>query len=433
MRKMILAIMMIAVLLITGCTGEKLSSKDFLKEMALSSLQFSGMNQQANCTFTIKLGENVKNLILQNLDPSDPFSQFAFFILENDEISANFDLNVKMKNIWPMELGGDVKASVNIDIPIPELNANFYIDASPQGGFFYSLDNVNWEIISTGSPFQAGLSGLDEEFDLEKLSKIKSWDDLKNNLSEEQYQIFQDFLELYLNSIEVISDVSKDNYRTITAEFQYAKFMDGYMQIVTESEYFKDKYSESFDDEVFESFDEFIGLFDDIKIDFVITAVEKTRELKEIHLAMTIDQNNKLIAKLSELMGLDETLDLSFNYEINSKVDKLSADEEIRPASLTKELKEALVEKYIAGQVEQVEMLLEIIGISVQDYFNTNDIFPESLEEAVGEFLLDSLIDPFTMEPYKYQYTEDEFKIYSAGPDGEYDTEDDIIYSNSVK
>ena len=433
MKKMILAIMMIAILLITGCTGEKLSSKDFLKEMYLSSFQFGGTNQQVNCTITIKLGENVKDMILQNLNPSDSFSQFAFFILENDEISANLDLNVKMKNTWPMEFGGDVKAAVNLDIPIPELSANFYIDASPQGGFFYSLDNVTWEIISTGSPFQAGLTGLDEGIDFEKLSKIKSWDDLKNNLSDEEFQIFQDIIELYLNSIEIISDVSKDSYRTITAEFWFAQFLEDYMKIMMESEYVKGKYPEFNNEEVWKSFDEYLEIFDDIKVDFVITAVEKTREPKEIHFAMKIDQNNKLIAKLSELIELDETLDLGIIYEINSKVDKLSAGEEICPATLTSEVKEALVEKYIANQVEQVEKFLEMIGKSIQDYFNTNDIFPESLEEAVGEFYLNPLTDPFTMELYKYVYTEDEFKVYSAGPDGEYDTEDDIIYSNSVK
>ncbi|MCK4259617.1 MAG: hypothetical protein KAX49_11605 [Halanaerobiales bacterium] len=440
MKRFILVFILISVLILTGCNeGKKLSPKEFIQAsyITTSTLETDKIGQTLSYDLELELSQEARDLITGILQSElDTFGQLPFFMLMQKNIKGNLTLDLKYSQ-EALEFFGELNASFNAGMIGQSFKTNFFVDPNTGGGVFYSmdLDSEKWSILVPSSIFQEQFNTL--EIDLEDLSQIKTWEDMKKTLSESEIAYIESLVKIYMDNLNIVSDVSEESIRTIKGEMYLAPLYLEMFNLFLESDLLEE------DHESYESIKEFkeSGILEeietnmkayaeDIKIEVTWVANEKTMEVLSLGIDFKIDKNNIAIQEFSKLIGLEETLDVALNLKISGTFEKLPDDTVIRPANFTTESEKMIVKKYQQMKLEETRYIIDMLGEMIEEYYIEYNEYPETLEEALQySFVFQIPQDPFTLMPYKYEVDHEGYQVYSAGADGKYHTEDDIIKS----
>lgn len=446
MKKWSLVLFTLLMIFLAGCSTERLAPDVFIKKSWTTTYQmdYEQMGQKTIISATLQLDPTERQRLLSTLPYDSPMRQMPFGIFLQTDLSANLEMDFQMSK-KSMQFAGDMVGSVDLGMMTQQFPMQIFLDLSgSDGGTFFAFGRGAsvWQILSPFSAFQASL----EDMNIENTEILWNWEEYKKSLSKEEQKFVDAAEKAFFKHLTITTDETNDSIRTIEGDLQVNAFLEEVMIPYLENDEFKksDQFlaldsttAQQFEQNWLENKEEVIeGIktyTQGIQVSLKWVANEKTKELQELDWSFKIGADAEVMKQLSSLIQLDEPIHPIISLETHSELYKVSKPRAIRPESLTQEQQQYLVEEDRQERTVLVKTSLEQLNESIVEYYELNSKLPENLtmlSESIDHEI--TLTDMFSLKTFGYEVTTNSYKVYSVGPDGKKNTEDDIILSKSL-
>lgn len=446
MKKKSLVLIALLIIFLAGCSKERLEPDAFIKESwkAMYQMNDEQIGEKMVTSVTLKLDPTERQRLINTLPYDSPMRQMPFGIFLQTDLSANMEMDFLVSK-QPMQFGGDMLASIDLGMMTQQFPMQFYADlTNTDGGIFFAFGRGTsvWQIISPYSVMQAAW----EEMNFENIESLWSWEEYKKTLSEEELEFIDTAEKAFFEHLIITTDETNDSIRTIEGNLQMSAFLQDVMIPYLENDEFRqsDQFlaldaatAQQFEENWLQNKEEIIeGMktyTQGIQITLKWVADEKTKELQEFGFSLEIGADSEVMKQLSSLIELDEPIHPIFSFDTHAEIYKVNKPSDIRPESLSQEQQNYLVTEDRQERIFLANTMLKEVNTSIMEYYELYGKLPENLTTLAESLDYDiTLTDMFSMRPFGYQVTENGYMVYSVGPDGKKNTEDDIIFTKSL-
>ena len=434
LRKVLIVVMLIGVLALAGC-AEDLPPKEFLKatynQTAKEYAEQDKYGGKVDYYAEIKMDPEEVDRVINNLPQEFQLPLPLSSILKNElKGEMTMDLKIDMNNFV---YGGKIDAGYTTAIMSQQFKGQFFMDPTTEGGLFYNLYNTgDWKMLAPGSAIAPQMG----QFKPEDFATMRTWEDIKEELSEEEVKLLEDLIDRFMENLTIISDETENGIRTIEFSFDFATIYSDIFELYFSSDMMKEYTDQEIPEEDINMIKEQIDKYaKGIKTSVTIKADAKEAITEEMQMEITVDKDSAAVKELSSYLGFEEPIDVALVMGGTTSNYKIESDETVRPAGFTPAKQKELVDQFIQKTTEQAKTSIDMLGQAVENYYTNYGQFPETLNDMLeSPAYLKYLMDPFRQDhQFKYEYEGKKYKIYSAGPDGKYETSDDIIKKGQVE